>query len=79
MTMRLVDAVPVHTSLFSLWCLCFCFPEYYDGVYSTEFKCLICVFILIYWKLFCICLCPPYQVRGDMEQIKLVMKEREEQ
>jgi len=30
MTMRLVDAVHVHTSLFSLWSLCFCCPEYYD-------------------------------------------------
>jgi hypothetical protein len=77
--MRLVDAVHVHTSLFSLWSLCFCFPEYYDGAYSTEFMCLICVCILIYCKLFCVFLCPPHHVRGDVEQINLVIKEREEQ
>jgi len=78
MTMRLVDAVHVHASLFSLWSLCFC-SEYYDGVYSTEFKCLICVCILIYCKFFCVFLCPPYQVRGDIKQIKPVIKGREEQ
>ena len=65
MTMRLVDAVHIRTIQISLWSLCFCFPEHYDGEYSTEFRGLICVCIFSYCKLFCVFFCPTYLVRGE--------------